>query len=313
MKIDGQLVDKNFIPFHAILNEIIEREKEKHLIFEHVYISEIFEKLNTYITNGLIYDKKPYMKLTYQQIVELLPKDWKLLKYLNKNKQLCVLSTLNFNNQCSLNLTNDEINNINEHLQNNKGVFSCNFDHEKNIGLIIINDKIYTGEFKSTLTHELIHFFQWNTGKSIKEFFNNKQFNILNEKDIILEINKELNLSYEKVKNIIKTITSPNELESYINTIYYDLKEIFNKTNRPFVRLHVSAICEIFDNNNDKLFKNYYEYVKEQLKLYNLEQYLQYDSITILLILGYLKIGFNSFKNHIYSYFDKEQQKGKRK
>lgn len=33
----------------------------------------------------------------------------------------------------------------------------------------------------------------------------------------------------------------------------------------------------------------------------------EYISNRIILLI----IGFNSFKNHIYSYFDKEQQKGK--
>jgi len=310
MKIDGQLVDKNFIPFHAILNEVIENYKEKHLIFEHIYISEIFTELNEYCKDQLLLGEKSYIMLNYQQIIEMLPKNWKLLKYLNKNKNVYIISANKFTNQCDLNLTQTEIEDINNHLQKDKGTFAGNFENDKINGIIVINDLEPIGEFKSTLTHELIHFFQWNTGKTIKEFFNEQNFDIkLTDKDLT-DISILLNLEKTDIYDLFKRTLTPDELEVYTHDTYYDIKKFcYNKKLR-FSKLIFSMFIESFEQYEDTFLK-YYNEVINQLIEYHIKDYENSSTFKYLIILGYMKQGFNSFKNYIYSYFNKEQQKGK--
>lgn len=283
--------------YHNILRE--DREKQNRLlIFENVYMLEIFQNLINYCWDQILYHTD-VVYIDYKKLMFLLPKNLNFKKYFNKNKSLFVLAASNYTNQCRLNLTRKEILEINEKFTFDKGLFLSDFDNDKTNSLLILKDSLYEYEFKNVFLHEIIHFVQWSTGKTIKSLLKDKQYNISN--DDKLEIKNILNLDVEKY---IKYISNPKELEAYCNTIFYELKYFCIKNDLPFTREFISLICDVFKNNFCS-FKKYYENILTTLKDLNLEILLKFDSIIILMLIGYFKIGYNTFKSHIYFYFDK--------
>lgn len=273
----------------------------KSLIFEDIYTSDIFEKLINYISHKIRYNSD-IVKINYDTLIDLLPKNWMGIKYLNRKKSLYVLSVSVFTNQCNLNLTKAEIIYIDNTLNKDKGVFCSDFDNEKKIGLMILKDDLYEAEFKNICMHELIHFIQWSTGKTMHNILRNKQFNISSS-----DLNQIKNILKIDANNLIRNISDPAELEAYCNTIFYDFKSFCFKHKLKFNRDLILFICSIFKNKNFNSFQDYYHDISAKLNSMDLNLILTLDSFAVLLLLGYFKIGFNAFKNHIYSYFENDK------
>ena len=118
-----------------------------------------------------------------------------------------------------------------------------------------------------------------------------------------LEIADVLNIDSCEVDNILKYIQNAKELEPQINNIFYELKRFCEENKIKFNRLTISSICEAFTNSNNVSFKQYFKNTVKKLNIFN--ELLNFPSFKFLLLLGYFKHGFNSFKQHLYSYFDK--------
>lgn len=282
-----------------------QKELNKNLIFETVYFNEYFERLiNKCFTTVL---SESIMYLSGIEIKNLVDnKRWKdYCKFdITKNLLIYVYNDNLEDLTKFVSLTNTEKTEIEKQISADYGCFCSDFENNKDLGLILINQNTDIIKLKTVLTHELIHYFQWNLKHSIILRTNKK----VNNK-IILNITETLNISEMLCKELIREINDGKELETYVNTIFYQLKFFCKQNELKFNKLVISAICESFNNINiEQTFNEYFEKVKIKLKKFNEKfiKLLESDSIIFLLLLGYFKTGFNSFKNHLYSYFDKE-------
>lgn len=287
--------------FTNICEELI--KNQRHLIFEDIYINELFDKLlNTCYYQFIC--KNEILKIDYSQLINLLNSNWTGIKYLSRSKELWILY-VNDLKKLSEYLSKNEMSIIKSRLENDDGIFVSDLNFNKNIGIIIINE-IPIRKYKSILMHELIHFFQWNTGKSIHQFIKNeKQIKIPDS--VKQEISNILNINPENLEDILKYIQDAKELEAIINTIYNELKIFCKENSFVFNRLMISSICDSFENLKNISFTQYYKSVINKLDMFS--EILNLSCFNVLLLLGYFKQGYNSFKNHLYSYFDKENQK----
>ena len=167
----------NDLVFHIINEESIKINKS--LIFEEVYINELFSKLLNFCYYQFIISDE-ILKIDYTQLINLIDPSWNGINHLSKMKQLWILSVTELD-KLMLTLTDNEIIKIKQKLNVDDGIFISDLNFDKNIGIIIIND-IPIKKYKEILMHELIHFFQWNTGKSIYDFVKiYKQINVSEE------------------------------------------------------------------------------------------------------------------------------------
>lgn len=249
--------------FTIIYEELIEEQKE--LIFEEIYINEVFDKLLNFCYYQFI-SKNEILKIDYNQLVKLLNSNWSGIKKLSKTKGLWLLY-INDLNKLAKYLTENELSEINSRLKNDDGIFVTDLKFNKNIGIIIINE-IPIRKYKSVLMHELIHFFQWNTGKSMHQFINNEQQ--INIPDTVKkEISDILNIDLEKINDILKYIQNAKELEPLINTIYNELKIFCEEHELRFNRLTISSICESFKSTKNISFTQYYTDVVNKLDIFS--------------------------------------------
>jgi hypothetical protein len=249
--------------FTIIYEELIEEQKQ--LIFEEIYINELFDRLLNFCYYQFI-SKNEILKIDYNQLIKLLNPNWSGIKKLSKTKELWLLDLDDLNN-LSKYLTENELSEINSRLKNDDGLFVADLKFNKNIGIIIINE-IPIKNYKRILMHELIHFFQWNTGKSIHQFINNEQQ--INISDTVKkEISDILNIDLEKIEDILKYIQNAKELEPLINTIYNELKIFCEEHELRFNRLTISSICESFKSVKNISFTQYYNDVIKKLDIFS--------------------------------------------
>lgn len=272
-----------------------ELNKNKSLITEHVYFDSLFEKLINYCKNLLI-SSNQIITVTYDDLVNFIDSHWSGKKYLNKNKSVCILFYENLDKVSWL--TETELNIIHERMKSDDGMFCSGLTNNRNIGLIILNE-ISIHEFNRILMHEFIHFFQWNTGKSIYQF----QTSVLSDKEIE-EISDILNFDKTIIDSIISHIQTAHELESYCNNIFDYLKEFCQEHKLKFNKFILKAICDCCYNKSNESFKEFHKNVIKNFKQYlNIDIKFESKYIIYILLLGYFKHGFNSFKNHLFSYF----------
>lgn len=284
-----------------LICEILSGELNKNipLITEHIYFDSLFEKLINYCKTKLIISNE-ILILTYNELITFIDSHWSGKKYLKKNKIVYILFYENLKEITWL--TEYELNKINEQMKYDDGIFCSDFEKNENISLIILND-ISIGEYTRVLTHELIHFFQWNIGKSIYQF----KTSILSIEEI-KEISEILKLDTKTIESMIKHIQTPYELESYCNNIFDYLKDFCKQNHLLFNKFVIKAICDCCFNKNNEKFADFYKTV-----ILNFKQYLNIDIIfdtkylIYILLLGYFKHGFNSFKNHLFGYLNKSQ------
>lgn len=284
-----------------IVYEILSNElnKNKTIISEHIYFDSLFENLINYCCHFLITSDE-ILKINFDDLNTLIDSKWSGKKYLNKNKKLCILF-YDMLDKIKW-ITKEELKEIDKRITSDNGIFCSDFKNDKNTAIIILNEiPIY--EYKRVIIHELIHFFQWNTGKSIHQFQRSEvNSNELNEIKNILKI--------DNVQSVISYVQNANEVETFCNNVFNYLKEFCKEHNLTFNKFIISAICDCFQNKNQISFQKYYENVLQNFKKYfNLNINISdFNYFNYILLLGFFKHGFNSFKNHLFGYFQKEQK-----
>ena len=282
-----------------IVYEILscELNKRDSIIYEHIYFDSLFKNLLKYCTKKLMYSND-MLKITYDDLHTLIDSHWSGSKYLNKNKTLYILFSENIDKIDWL--TKIELTNIKNRLEFDDGLFCSGFDNNPNIGLIILNDISYS-ELNRVLMHEFIHFFQWNLGKTIYQF----QTSILADKEIE-EISKLLKFDKSVIKSMVNYIQDAQELESYTNNIFDYLKEFCKEHKLVFNKFVLKTICDCCYNKFDYEFNEFYNNVQKNLKQYlNIDVEFESKYLIYILLLGYFKHGYNSFKNHLFGYYEK--------
>ena len=282
-----------------IICEILSGElnKQNSIITEHIYFDSLFKTLLTYCNNYLITSNE-LLKLTYNDLTTLIDSCWSGKKYLNKHKELYILFYENLDKIDWI--LEEELNKIHERMKYDDGLFCSDFAQNQNVGLIILNEIPYY-EYKRVLMHELIHFFQWNTGKSIYQF----QTSVLDDKEVE-EISKILKIDISIIQSMIAHIQNARELESYCNNIFGYLKEFCKEHNLIFNKFVLKAICDCCYNKFNNNFNEFYKLVKENFNQYlNIDVEFESKYLIYILLLGYFKHGFNSFKNHLFGYYEK--------
>lgn len=278
------------------------KEKTKDLVFEGVYLNEIFEDLMKVIKIRFILSDKP-IEITFKDLCKYIPDSWKYKSSLDRRKtvKICMLDEMHY-----LNLSEKEADELAERMKKDAACFMTS-DTDVFSSFIIINDTVLSDELDETLFHEMIHFFQWSTGKKLHDLFKKDENPI--------EISEEDLESIENVFSISKIDTE--RLSSYYldsferEAFYHGMYEFFRKNlphNLLVSRTRFKWFIDTFQNKNKKSFEDYYADIKKVLG----ETYLLQDSlmmkmeIKILLLYGYFKIGFTSLKNHLLGYFDKD-------
>lgn len=297
---------------------------ETNIITEDIYRFELFIKLNTYILNNLFLDKKPYIYLTGEEIKNYLPKTWNGIKYIKSNKNVYVFDE-DFENPTVFNyikFTEEEKQKLSNKLKSNttKGEFIEDLINMKSTeSIILINNKLsmHPEMAYNILSHELIHYFQWNSGRSI---YNIKQTNMFNISNISNEELQEI-LECLKLKNLNETkflITNTINKDEYVTVSQEIFENLFNCSNNNYDRCNMltHTIFECLDEKYDKniSFKMFYNNLISKLERLNkIMVYLDLDlfkpDIHKLIIYKWFGIGYNTIKNHVYSYLNLQKKK----
>ena len=273
-----------------------------HIINEDIYQVEIFEKLI-----DEIYPKE-YTYLTTKDIKQLLPDNWPGKKYLKNNKNIHIFNipfNEGFKNEKNLNFTSKELEQINEAFKHSRGFFTHSFENiSRTESCLFINKNLNYYKWIETLSHEFIHYFQWSSGRSKYSF----KKEITNNNDLDL-INKTLNTNIPSVKSLLNRC----QFASYSLEIYYD---ILYRTNND-IHLTESIVAKLFfilqNKNHIKQFDKYWQNCLSILNTYYpnntlLKKLLLNDEhLLILKVSGFYECGFNTLKNHIYSYINKNK------
>jgi hypothetical protein len=107
---------------------------------------------------------------------------------------------------------------------------------------------------------------------------------------------------------MIRYIQDAQELEIYCNNIFDYLKKFCKEHKLIFNKFVLKAICDCCYNKFDETFEEYYKNVKENFNQYlNIDIDFESKYLIYILLLGYFKHGFNSFKNHLCGYYEKER------
>jgi hypothetical protein len=105
---------------------------------------------------------------------------------------------------------------------------------------------------------------------------------------------------------MINYIQDAQELESYINNIFDYLKEFCKEHKLVFNKFVLKTICDCCYNKFDDEFNEFYENVQKNLKQYlNIDVEFESKYLIYILLLGYFKHRYNSFKNHLFGYYEK--------
>ena len=273
-----------------------------HIINEDIYQVEIFEKIIDKIY------KEEYIHLTTQNVKQLLPDTWNGKKYLKNNKNIHIFNIPfeeGFKNEKNLNFTSKELNDINNSFKHSKGFFTYDLDNiSKEESFLFINKNLTYYDWVETLTHELVHYFQWSSGRSKYPF----KKDITNNNDLDL-INKTLNTNIPNVKSLLNKC----QFASYSLEIYYSiLYKVKNDIN-----LAKNAIAKLFfilqNKNHITQFDKYWQNCLNTFNTYCPNDklvedlLLNDDHLLILKVSGFYECGFNTLKNHIYSYINKNK------
>lgn len=281
-----------------IICELLHSELSKSsVVKQNVYFNSLFEKLIKHCKQQLINSSSTVLFIGYDNLVNLIDSHWSGLKYLNRDKKLVVTF---FENIVDIDwLVEYEMQLIEQRMKKDNGIFCSNFHNNAQTGLIVLNDELPIFEFERVLTHELIHFFQWNIGKSIHQFKRSD----LTEKDFE-EIYKVTGIEKSSLTSILNHIQDSRQLQCYCNNIFSYLVDLFKQYNIAVNKHNISIICDCFKNNGETSFYRYYISVVNNLKNHIGIEYDRSTYLTYLLLLGFFNHGFNSFKNHIFSYLN---------
>lgn len=297
---------------------------ETNIITEDIYRFELFIKLNTYILNNLFREHKPYVYLTGEEIKNYLPKNWNGLKYIKSNKNVYIFDE-DFENPTVFNyikFTEEEKQKLSNKLKSNttKGEFITNLTYLKITDSIILINKDISIEFAegyNTLSHEFIHYFQWNSGRSI---YNIKQTNMFDISDIsdneLQEISECLKLNnLDETKYLITHLINKDEYVTISQEIFENLF-ICSNYDYNICNLLTHSIFGCLDKSYNKKysFKQFYDNIQFNLHRENrvvvlLDLNIFKFDIRELILYKWFGIGYNTIKNHIYSYLNQQKKK----
>lgn len=296
-----------------ILNNPItqyEIKKSPYILCQDLYEIELFKKISNIV---ICYE---YTYFTSIRIQSLLPQNWSGLRFFKKNKNLHIFN-ISFNKELPIKnynilqkLTNNQLEKIYKAMQSDSGFFLTDFENIDNTESIIFIKEQQIPDFNQILGHELIHYFQWNTGKSI---YNIKSI-IENDNNNINMINKLFNCSL--TIDDLNKIINKKELVTYAFQIFNTIKKL-GEQNRKFIINTFNLLFLVFKPNIDDLpFESFWiNSLKKSKDLF--EIYNEYNDIILnknhliipILLSAFYNIGYYTLKNHIYGYIDKELKK----
>lgn len=289
---------KHLINTYCLLNlinedrNIFQNDPYKHLIYEQVYFRDLFDSLIQYIRKKILLFQNDYVYLTGEKIKSLISQNWKGLKYFKSNKNLYIVD-LNNIEKIPIILTNQQLETIRKNI-NIQGCFINDLTNIKNTAIIVMNEsKVLYKEYSLYLFHQLIHYFQWNTGHSIHDFLKKKQI-IISQKD--QQSIKQI-FHIQNPDQFINKLINKKQIETYVNTVF----EALTLYSKKISKLYLKQLFYIFENTGFNDFKQYYLNVQKKKKQENFN--LNISQLNYLYFLGYFKCGWNTFKNHIFSYF----------
>lgn len=294
---------------------------QQNIITEDLYCSDIFNELFKYIkTKTFLTD---YIYLTGKEIKELLPSIWNGLKYLKDNKNVYIFN-IDFTKDQLLQLLSKVLNIKNEEdiaklkdilAKNNYGEFISNTNYlNNNQSLILLNENIEYSQLFNITIHELIHYFQWNSGRSIYNFKQIQKFN--NEQIPYIDIQDTLNFNnLNECKKFINSILSDSEYITYCSTIFNELKTIYKHYPIKIIKYCLDLLFEIIFNSQKQYQNEFKKYINNIILKIEESEFPEIDKFInnkecfyYLILIGYFKLGFNTIKNHLYGYYNKEKK-----
>ncbi len=280
------------------------KEPKVDLIFESVYANEIFDELVSYVAFGV--EHFPfYVKLTYEVLSQHIRVKWKLKKFLSKTKvAYACLSDEVEKLGASLKLSRDDISKIKGRLEHDDGVFISDLSKGDSVALVIINENLEHSELKNVLFHELVHFFQWSTGKTMENVLGEDGLDM--SKEDMIDISNAFKIDSLKTKSLIEQFFSPDEREAYYESIARRCIEVLNIEDKSR-RNTFKWFIQLFKSQESMhSFKDYYENVSNEIEKFGVDRScLRFREMKLLLIYGYYKISFTSMFNHLLGYFDR--------
>ena len=282
---------------------------KKYLIFEDVYYDDIFERLIKNVIKKIDKAKLVIDRLSFEELMSLLPDYWPGKKYLKKKINLTFIC-FDFSSE-------DKINDLFDRMKfvafervylmttfdNSSGFFSIGFqNYLKNNVFIFLDSSVSSSIFYNTLSHELVHLFQDISGRS-KTKINKEKIFELNEKD------KENIKDLLKIdENEILELFDSEEFLAYTRDLFSILKaEIGNDKQQ--MKLFLDYMFYKLRNNSTS-FEEYFNKIKikdDNIFNKNFNNIINNDDypVILLLISSYLKLGLNTIKNHLYGYQSK--------
>lgn len=269
-----------------------------NIITEDVYNVEIFQNIIRKV------EDVPYIYLTSEKIKELLPQKYEGKRFLRKNKNVHIFN-FPFKNgftKC-LNIEQSQIDELNIDLTQHPGIFVYDVKGlNKNDSLILVDKNLDKIKWLSALTHELIHYLQWNSGRSINK-----------KNEFKLNIRQEDLESIETIFNrpiIVSSLLNRRQLYSYCSDMYYSLVNEYGKEN---VREVIKILTNTF--NNYKHLTNFKQYWNNCISRFNFYSYnknvwniiMTNTSILVFILSAFYEYGFKTMINHLYSYCNKEK------
>lgn len=290
---------------------------DSNIIFEDILKLDILNNLFEYIIKKFKENNtKQIVYLSGKAIKDLLPNIFKNKKYIKDNKNLiiCKLSFTNFERAkrtlliIDKNMTDDMIHRLFNNPPGTIGYFTYKFEFlkEKNAGLLVFNEDMPKQRLFEVFNHEFHHYYQWASGRSLSNI-DKTSFNKISEEKI---------KSIQKVYNISNFYAFFNkfELTAYSNTIFQSIINLFKEFEIDFDKndlyefLKLILDCISKEKTNQE-FEDYRNSIVDKLSniqdnndIYPILEFTENTSFAYLIISAYLKIGFNTIKNHLYSY-----------
>ena len=285
--------------FEKVCSSILE-ESKVDLIFESVYANEIFQDLIDFVAFKV--EHFPfYVVLDYEKLVSLIKVKWKLKKHLDRSKIVFIcLSDEIEKTKKMLALSDDDIASISSRAKQKDGIFVSSLA-DKSKSLIVVNENLEYSDFKKTLFHEIIHFLQWNTGRTIHEILGEDGLDV-SDQDV-----EEMSLVFHedptKLKDTIENFFDAEEREAYFQSIFTRCAEVL-KLEHKNQRKIFKWFLQMLKNKSYVSFRSYFDHVIDCSKDFGLTEIdFRSREMRLLLIYGFYEIGFTSLVNHLLGYF----------
>lgn len=281
--------------FDECYNRLL-KKTTRNLVFEDVFFDDTFSGLIDYIDSEL--SMKPICYVKHEDLERLIPKAWKLKRKIDPRKTVAIVLEKDIK---ELDLERSEKHDIRERLEKDDACFTYELQKPM-LSVIAINDNLPWVEFRDALFHELIHFFQWSTGESLHKMKKSQKSPSIEDFNAM---SNAMHVENNEIEELVKYVMDKGEREPFYNEIYKFCK----KNNLAKDRVHLKWFIESFLDEDSQTFEDYLAKLRKRIEKYKID--LSSKATKILMIYGFYKVGFTSLKNHILSYFDKEEQLSK--